>query len=65
MPGRLQVLQFLRDSERRMREIAAQHPSAITPDLLRIANEIAADSAKLEAELIEAGLIAKRNANEN
>ena len=65
MPGRLQVLKFLRDSEKRMREIAAQHPSGITPDLLRIADEIAADAAKLESELVAAGLIVPRGANEN
>lgn len=57
MPGRLKVLRFLRDSEAGMREIGATTPMKIVPDLLRIANDIADNAAKLKAELIEDGLI--------
>lgn len=65
MPNRLQVLQFLKDSARRIREIATANPSKVTADLLRIADEIEADAANLEAELIEAGVIPKPPANQN
>jgi hypothetical protein len=64
MPGRLEILRFLRESSQDMRGLAMTHPSKISADMLRIADEIAADAIKLEAELIEAGLL-PRPANLN
>lgn len=65
MPNRLQIIEFLLASSKRVREIAATHPSKISHDLLRLAEDIEADAANLEAELIEARLIRKPPANQN
>lgn len=58
------MLVYLRASATRMRRLAVEQPSAISPDLLRIADEIAADAATLESELVAAGLLSPATANE-
>jgi hypothetical protein len=65
MSQRLEVLSFLQESATTLRQMARDRPSSISPDMIRIANEIAHAAAKLEAELIDAELIAPPPANQN
>jgi hypothetical protein len=57
---RVAILNYLRQAVKRMREIASARPDAIASDMLAMADEIAADVAALEPELIEAGYLSKR-----
>ena len=52
---RLEILEYLKRSVRRMRELAAQNPGKFAEEMLAVADDIADDVARLEGELIEAG----------
>ena len=65
MPGRLEVLAFLQVSAAKMRRLAHDRPSTVSSELIRLADEIAIEAAKLEAELIGAGLVVPPAANQN
>jgi len=56
---RLDVLDYLKKSIKCMREIAESEPSAIGESIRLFADQIADDTAKFEAELIAAGLLAR------
>jgi hypothetical protein len=49
MPLR-QEIQFLRERARRLREIAASHPTALSEPLRRMAEELEARAAEIETE---------------
>lgn len=57
MPERLEVLAFLQETTAKLHQLARELPSAVSPEMLRIADEIAHESAKLEAELLKEGLL--------
>ena len=58
MPGRLEVLAFLQETAARMRQIASeQRQLSIAAELRLIADEIANEASRLEAELMQAGLL--------
>lgn len=51
MPGGLEVLRFLRDSEAGLRELAAANPTTVAPNLLKIGDDVADHATKLKNEL--------------
>jgi hypothetical protein len=53
------VLEFLKRSGHRLREMALAHPGEFGTQLLEIADQIVAEAAALEVELIEAGFFPK------
>ena len=55
---RREELDYLKRSVDRLRELAPSNPAKIGVQLLRIADELAAEAAALEAEISEAGSIA-------
>jgi hypothetical protein len=57
MPKRLEVLAFLQETTTKLHKLAREHPSAISPEMLRIGDELAHESAKLESELLKEGLL--------
>jgi hypothetical protein len=57
MPGRLDVLAFLQESASKLRQMARERPSSISPEMMRIADDIAHEASRLEAELMDAGLL--------
>ena len=64
MSGRLEVLAFLQESATRLRQMARERPCSISANMIKIADDIARDAARLEAELVDAGLIDQPTANE-
>jgi hypothetical protein len=52
-------LDYLKRSVQRLRELAVSNPAKIGAQLRRIADELAEEATVLEAELTEAGWIAK------
>lgn len=69
MPERLEVLAFLHETSAKLHKLAREHPTVITPGMLTLADELARQSAKLESELLNegllnAGLAAPKAANE-
>lgn len=56
---RVAVLEYLKRSIERMRELAKVGSDKLSTDMLVIADQIAADAARLEAELIAAGYLPK------
>ncbi|HEX4194754.1 MAG TPA: hypothetical protein VHY80_16725 [Stellaceae bacterium] len=54
---RIEILNYLKQSVKRMRELAQADPSPFGEALRTLADEIAVDTAKLEAELVEAGYL--------
>jgi len=57
MSRRLELLAFLQEAAVTLRRLAREQPSSISPELLRMADEIATEAAALEAELLDAGLL--------
>lgn len=55
MPEKFALLRFLCDAEVRLRDAAVTMPDNITPRVVELANEIAAEAVRLRMEL---GLIA-------
>jgi hypothetical protein len=53
----IEVLKYLRGSIQRIRELAAANPGTMGTQMQFLADEIADDTTKLEAELVEAGYI--------
>ena len=56
---RVVVLEYLKQSVERMRELAKTGSDKLSAEMLALANQIAKDTASLEAELIEAGYLPK------
>jgi hypothetical protein len=57
---RLEVLDYLKRSIQRIRDVAAAHSNEnISSEMLKIADAVAADTAELEQELIDAGYLPK------
>lgn len=54
---RLEVLDYLKQSIERVRAFAAAQAGRIASELLQAADELAADTARLEAELIASGYL--------
>jgi hypothetical protein len=54
MPGRHDVLAFLQESASKLRQMARERPSSISPEMMRIADDIAHEASRLEAELMDA-----------
>ena len=61
---RLAVLNYLKEALMRMREIATGHPGEFGASMLLVADRIANDTAKMEAELVAVGYLPKA-ANES
>ena len=61
----LEILAFLQKTSVTLRKLARERASPVSPEMIRIADEIAHEAAKLEAELIDAELLTPRVANEN
>jgi len=61
---RVGILDYLKNSVQRMRERAEHDAGQLGDTLRQAADDIAADIAKLEAELIAAGYITPKPANE-
>jgi hypothetical protein len=59
---RIEILNYLKQSVKRMREIADGDPGQFGEAMRKLADDIALDTAKLEEELIEAGYL-PRSAN--
>jgi hypothetical protein len=53
----LELLAVLQEAAVKLRQLARERSSSLSPELLRMADEIAADAATLEAELLDAGLL--------
>ena len=53
----VQVLEYLKRSVERMREITRANPAKWGSEMLKVADQIAADAERLEAELRAAGYI--------
>jgi hypothetical protein len=51
------VLRFLRDCEAGLRDLAEKHPDRMTPDLIRLADDVSTHAERLVQRLIEAGLM--------
>jgi hypothetical protein len=54
---RIEILNYLKQTVKRMREIAQADPGQFGDAIRKLADDIAVDAAELEAELIEAGLL--------
>ena len=65
MPGRIEVLSYLQECALKLRHLARERPSSISAEMVRIADEIAQQAGRLEAELIDAELISTPPANQN
>ncbi len=57
MPGRLDVLAFLQESATKLRQMARERPTSVSSDMIRIADDIAHEASRLEAELMATGLL--------
>jgi hypothetical protein len=57
MSNRLEVLAFLQKTSANLHKLARDRDTPLSAEMLRIADEIARETAKLEADLIEAGLL--------
>lgn len=57
---RLEVLAFLQEMAARLHKLARENGGPISPEMLRIADEIARETAKIEVELLDAGLLDAR-----
>ncbi|HWE72859.1 MAG TPA: hypothetical protein VG328_06845 [Stellaceae bacterium] len=51
---RIEILNYLKQSVKRMREFAQTDTGQLGEEMRELANEIVQDTAKLEAELVEA-----------
>lgn len=60
MPERLEVLAFLHETSAKLHKLAREHPTVISPEMLKLADELARQSAKLESELLHEGLLDAR-----
>ena len=65
MSDRLEVLAFLQETSLMLRKLARERASLISPEMIRVADEIARDAANLEAELLDTGLLTPDAANKN
>jgi hypothetical protein len=54
---KVEALKYLKGSIQRIRELATANPGKIGTQMLVIADDIANDMTKLEAELVEAGYL--------
>lgn len=61
---RVAVLDYIRRSVERLRGLAKAKSDNLSSEMLAIADQISADAAKLEAELIAAGYILPKPANQ-
>lgn len=61
---RVAVLEYIKQSVERLRDLAKANTDKLSADMLAIADKIAGDAAKLEAELVAAGYLPKA-ANED
>lgn len=57
MPERLEVLAYLQETTAKLHKLARERPTAISSEMIRLADEIARESAKLESELLGEGLL--------
>lgn len=62
---RVAVLEYIKQSVDRMRELAKAGSDKLSADMLAIADQIADDAAHLEAELIAVGHILPKAANQS
>lgn len=53
----LEFLAFLQEAATTLRRLARERPSSISIELLRLADQIAADAARLEAKMLDDGLL--------
>ncbi len=60
MSQRFEVLSFLQESAAKMRQMARERPCSISDEMIRIADDIAREASRLEADLIEEGLLDAR-----
>jgi hypothetical protein len=56
---RIEILNYLKQSVKRMRAIADGDPGQFGDAVRKLADDIASDTVELEAELIEAGYLPK------
>lgn len=61
---RVAVLNYIKRSVERLRDLAKAKSDNLSSEMLAIADQISADAAKLEAELIAAGYILPKPANQ-
>jgi hypothetical protein len=61
----LEILAFLEKTSVTLRQLARESGTVLSPEMLRIADELAHEAGHLEAALIAAGLLTPPVANEN